>query len=163
MHMDRLLAITAAALATGVLAVPASAGVGRDRLVVQSHGERMRALLQDWEWCPERSTTCASGVADYAYDPNPRRLAFHPGSVIRLRTAAGARRVSVVFSRAAGEVRVRANRRSSESTLWTLRAPADVDPEQDLDLSVDYRYRKNGKVYGGKYNFALPVRQHIHR
>ena len=160
-------------LAAGAAALPSPAAAqslfdpagadGASELSVESHGKTMRAALSTWDWCPEEGDYCQSGVLDYAYDPDPERLPFHPHSLLRLDTGRAARAVVVEFSRPGKDARLRAKRRDESGLHWTVRAPRRAEAEQDLTMVADYRYRKDERWYGGRYWFFLPARMHRHR
>lgn len=61
--------------------------------------------------------------------------------------------------------RIRARRRGDGGLSWAIRAPrgADADAEQEIAIVADYRYRKDGSWYGGRFRFSLPVLLHRHR
>lgn len=160
--MRAVLPVLTAIVGLALVAPSASGGFWgpRDRLAVRSHGERMGGTLHFYDWCAENSEYCGSGHLDYAYDPNPRRLPFHRRSLMRLRTAAGAKRITVTFGRRGSDKRIAAKRVGRRR--WTLRAPGAVHRKQEISVVVDYRYRKDGETYGGRYYFSLPVEKHAH-
>jgi hypothetical protein len=169
----RRLASLAAVLAAGALLAPAQATAGSlfdppdaegaSELALHSHGRTMQAGLGSWDWCPEEGDYCQSGVVDYAYDPDPARLPFHRRSLIRLDTGRAARALFVTFSRAGKDQRIRAKRRDDSGLRWAIRAPRRTDAEQEIGIVADYRYRKDGEWYGGRYRFFQAVRMHRHR
>jgi hypothetical protein len=160
-----ILGVTLAWFALGLMAgVPANGGSkAYNEALVSGHGHRIYAALQHWDWCPEKSEFCASGVRDYAYDPHPSRLPFHRGSLIRIRTGEPAAGVMVTFNRRGPDREIRATHGSENRRRWTLRAPGGVYPKQEIGIVVDYRYVKDKRTYGGRYWFSLAVRKHRHR
>jgi hypothetical protein len=161
-----VLAAGGASLAAEAAAQPIfdpSDAKGASELSVESHGKTMRAAVSGWGWCPEQGDACQQGVVDYAYEPDPERLPFHPRSLVRLETGRPARAVVVTFTRAGKDARLRAKRRDDSGLRWIVRAPRRANEEQDLTMVADYRYRKDEKWYGGRYSFFLPARMHRHR
>ena len=77
---------------------------------------------------------------------------------MRLRTGRSARAVSVSFD----GTRRAAKRRDESGRRWRVRVPRSATGKMFLGIVADYRYREDGKRWGGKYHFFLPVRQHRH-
>jgi hypothetical protein len=130
----------------------------RGELTAASHGDRDWALLESSDWCQEGEEFCIQRQVDYAVPERWDRLPIHPGGVIRLRTGKSARAVSVSFE----GTRRAAKRRDDSGRRWRVRVPQSATGKMFLRIVADYRYRKDGKRWGGKYRFFLPVRQHRH-
>jgi hypothetical protein len=130
----------------------------RGELTAASHGDRDWAALESSDWCPEGGDFCRSTILDYAVPERWDRLPIHPGGVMRLRTGKPARAVSVKFE---GK-RCAAKRRDDSGRRWRVRVPQSARGKTFLGIVADYRYRKDGEWWGGKYRFFLPVRQHRH-
>ena len=150
------------ALVIGVLSLVIVPSLGartpneREELTAASHGDRDWAALEHFTWCTEDS--CGDAWLDYAAPQHWDRLPIHPGGVIRLRTGEAARGVSVSFE----GTRRTAKRRGDSRRRWRVRVPRSATGKMFLGIVADYRYRKDGKTWGGKYDFFLPVRQHRH-
>jgi hypothetical protein len=130
----------------------------RGELTAASHGDRDWALLDSYNWCPEGEDFCQGTQIDYAAPDRWDRLPIHPGGVMRLRTGRPARGVSVSFE----GTRRSAKQRGDSGRRWRVRVPQSASGKMFLRIVADYRYRKDGKRWGGKYRFFLPVRQHRH-
>jgi hypothetical protein len=130
----------------------------RRELTAASHGDRDWAALDSWDWCAEGQDFCMGGQIDYAVPDRWDRLPIHPGGVIRLRTGRPARGVSVSFE----GTRREAKPRDDSGRRWRVRVPQSATGKMFLRIVADYRYRKDGKTWGGRYRFFLPVRQHRH-
>jgi len=130
----------------------------RGELTAASHGDRDWALLDNYDWCPEGEDLCRSVFLDYAAPDRWDRLPIHPGGVMRLRTGRPARGVSVSFE----GTRRAAKPRGDSDRRWRVSVPQSATGKMFLRIVADYRYREDGKRWGGKYRFFLPVRQHRH-
>lgn len=131
---------------------------GADELTAGSHGKYQRAVQDGSEWCYEEPRECRAVSPELVADPNPRRLPYHPGGTIRLRTGKKARGISVTgFGR-----RISAAPRDDSGRRWKIAVPGDARGKRQLSVTVDYRYLKDGRRYGGTYDFFLFVRQHRH-
>ena len=156
--MARFVVVTTALLLLFVPSLGARTPNERGELTATSHGDRDWALLESSEWCAEGENFCVHRTIDYAPPDRWDRLPIHPGGVIRLRTGESARAVSVSFE---GARRI-AKRRGDSRRRWRVRVPQSATGKMFLGIVADYRYRKDGKTWGGKYRFFLPVRQHRH-
>jgi hypothetical protein len=154
----RFVLITSAVLLIAVPSIAARAPNEREELTAASHGDRGWALIQSSDWCPEGEDFCMHREVDYAVPDRWDRLPIHPGGVMRLRTGESARAVSVSFE----GTRRAARSRDDSGLRWRVRVPRTVRGKMFLGIVVDYSYRKDGKRWGGKYDFFLPVREHRH-
>jgi hypothetical protein len=156
--MARLVAVIAGLLLVVVPSLEARTPNERRELTAASHGDRDWAAFESSDWCPEGEDLCRSVIVDYAVPERWDRLPIHPGGVMRLRTGRSARAVSVSFE---GPRRA-AKRRGDSGRRWRVRVPQSATGKMFLGIVADYRYRKDGETWGGKYRFFLPVRQHRH-
>ena len=156
--MARLVLVTSAFLLVIVPSLSARTPNERRELTAASHGDRDWAALEHSSWCPEGEDFCMDTWIDYAAPDRWDRLPIHPGGFLRLRTGRSARAVSVSFE----GTRRAAKRRDESGRRWRVRVPQSAKGKMFLGIVADYRYRKDGKTWGGKYDFFLPVRQHPH-
>ena len=133
---------------------------GTGRLIAGSHGKYQRAVLHSSEWCYEEPRECRAVSPDLVADPSPRRLPYHPGGVIYLETGKRARGISVTGF-GVGR-RVAARRYDGSGRIWSVGVPRRARGKRQLFLTVDYRYWKDDKRYGGTYDFFLFIRRHTH-
>ncbi len=156
--MARLAVLTGVVLLALAPALGARTPNERNELTAASHGDRDWALLDSYDWCPAGENTCQTGFIDYAPRDRWDRLPIHPGGLMRIRTGKPARGVAVSFE----GVRRAAKRHGDSGRRWRVRVPESATGEMFLRIVADYRFREDGKTWGGKYRFSLPVRQHQH-
>ena len=169
--MRALLLATALLLVPAVLPSATATGSPRDPpgsegatdLVVGSHDRTMAATLHFYDWCPEDSEYCQSGVIDYAYSEHRPRLPYHPGSTLSFKTGRKARALTISFRRRGPDQHLPAVPSGEDGRSWTLTAPFSPYPRQTIGIVADYRYWRAGHRYGGRYHFSLDVKQHRHR
>ena len=159
----RLLAGVLAVMAVAAAAVGATSRESQEgarKLTAGSHGKYLRAVLHSSEWCYEEPRECRSVSPDLPDDPTPRRLPYHAGGVIHLRTGKEARAISVTGF--GGGRRLAGRRLDGSGRMWGIAVPRRARGKRQLFLTVDYRYWKDGRRYGGTYDFFLFVRSHRH-